>query len=504
MAFLSPNTPPAPVTDGASGFKVPPSPNNNFAGVGGYASQKAIEQLYDRPIIYTREIVDRHNEIPSFDMFLRNFGMGAGTDNSKVAHYERDWLENTTELGATNTASAGVGTSVVITLGAASMYNPNLTVGGVARQASYVRVNDVVRFPNGKMAKVTVKDVSFTPHRITLKPLLATVDLGTITSGTVVFDAGNSWGEGTGRPDSVTSWLFKWENFFQIQKEQFGITGSELTNATHATQGGKDGVFSIETARTMQRFHRRIGKMYIFGQQSENSDTTSATGYDVYARTTGGLDELVSTDGNIDVYTPGSYTKADFDNVASIYNQQRPGTKNIMVASGYTHYTSIQNSLTTIFGTNTNGAWLVAEKGLKNMYGSSYSEHVSSEDMSYYSGFNCAHVGGFDFCFTTLPELSAVSSGGATGFAFPTYGYFFPAGLSTDKNGGQTVPTVGYAWKAKNGYSREMVVNYRSGSGVGGDQWGPATNANDVLEFEMTAELAFNAARPNQIVRQNA
>jgi len=505
MGFVSGYAPPTPVSDGAGGQTVPASPNNNFANVGGYASQKVVEQLFDRPIFYTREVVSRHNERASFDLFLRNFGMGRGTDNSKVGHYEQDWLENSTKLGATNTASTGAGTIVVVTLDAGAMYNPSVTVGGSARQASYIRERDVVRFPNGKMAQVTVKDVSFTPHRITLKPLDATVDLGTITVGTVIFDAGNAFGEGTGRPASVLSRLFKWENYFQIQKEEFSLTGSELTNATHAMWNGKDGVFSNEVARTIRRFHMRIGKMYLFGQQSENTDTSAtAVGYDVYSRTTQGLDQAATIDGNIDAYTAGSYTKADFSAVANIYNTQRPGTTSIMVGSGYSHYTDVQNALTTIFGTNTNGAWLIAERGLKARYNNSYSEYVREEDMAYYQGFNMAHMGGFDFCFTVLPELSAQNSGGAAGFTFPTYGYFFPAGLSADKNSGEEVPTIGYAWKAKNGYSREMVMGYRAGAGVGGSQWGIATSPDDVLDFDLTAELAFHLARPNQIVRQYA
>ena len=489
---------------------------NAFSGTGGnYTSQEVVS---DFDIYKPNELIqvfERHSYNPGFRMMLKGFGFRRGTSAPTTGHYEYPWRDNLVTVGAIDSASAGAGNTMDISLPAGEMFDPTITGGG-GNKASYARVGEMLWLPSGKKAMITVKDTSASPHVLTIKPIDATVDLDNeVTASESYFISDNAWGEATGLPEGRTPRVIKYTNDFQIVKEACGTTGSELTNETYFEPvAGKSGSFYLKTSLdTLYRFENACSGALLFGDTIDNitiatgtgtTDGTTVLGHDVALKGTEGLIAFAETNAYKDLYTAGSYALADFDNLGGYFEDERVGTRHMVMWQGRDIYIEIENVLVDFYdGADSN----FMTKDMLGFDGASPNDNMqltTSHDFSTAIGFKAIKKGGYFFCFKQLHEFNNSQGAGSSDYNFKKWSVIMPLGYTADKNSGTMTPTVGYEYKELNGYSRENVVADISGIGVAGTgtPYARAQHEIDIHRTGFVSETCFHACCANHVVIQ--
>lgn len=479
---------------------------SGFSSVGGQvASQKIIRSLYDYdPFAIYQAVAQRHSEMPGFRMMLRMQDAARRVSAPTTGHYEQDWKTSLVNILSVVTPSGGAGQTAVLELATTSMYNAGATIGGSARQASFVRVGDVLQSPGGVAARVEAKTTSTTPHRITIKPLLTADDVaGEFAANETYAIFSNMWAEGSGLPESVVPRITKYTNSFQIIKDGAAITGTELTNKTFVQwTAGQDGSIFVEMEKSaMYRYERATCYALLFGVAADNlTENSTSVGHDVSITGTQGLIPFIEGNGHVDTYTVGSYDISDFDQTATLLRQERVGTWKITTYDGYGIFQETENALQDLLNANLSVELLKdLGKGM-NVSGESMQPFEDS-DFSFYVGFRALKKSGFTFYFHLLHEFDEVVGAGAAGYDYPNYRIAVPLGTATDKANGSNVPFVSYEYKGLNGYDRHDLVDQYGGVGTG-PVVGRASNQYDLTQMGIVTELAGHFACPNRCVIQ--
>ena len=278
-----------------------------FGSAGNYGSQVEFQNIYTRPIPQQVDLFDRHVGYVGFAMLLSAMGASKGCKNPTFGHYELPWEADTFTIASVTTAAGGAGNDIVITLSADDMYNTSVTSNSVAIQTSYPLVGDVVEFYDRVQAQVVVKDTSFSPHRLTLRPLNAADDmdasaLATNTYGIVY----NLHAEGSGLPASRAPRIITYSNGFGVIKHKVAITGHELTNAVyHQTIPGDNSsagqsIYQLMKHEDLKRYEMSRSGMLLFGQSPDNlTELVVSTNLDTPVEGTEGFIDFALTSGNV-------------------------------------------------------------------------------------------------------------------------------------------------------------------------------------------------------------
>lgn len=494
-----------------------PALNENFSAVGGQvATQTVIRSLYDYdPYAIAQEVMHRHSKLSVFKLLLGMMNGSRGVSAPLTGHYERDWLMNTIKFNAAATGTSGAGNDANVLVHADCLYDAGAKQGGAARAASILREGDVITFPNGEQAYVVSKTVTGTTaasHAAVLRPLKSTVNIfPLIVANTNYAITSNMFGEGTGLPGTIVPRLFKYTNSFQIVKEAFGATGTELTNQTFVQfRHGTNGSIAVVLKDDMvYRFERATSNALLFGQEVTNpnmiANNPSQIGHDVPLIGTQGFIDFVAQFGHTLAYTAGAYTLDNFDQLAAVYESERVAEREIMTLDGYNVFIATENALKGEFdGDMTPFLMNRLAGGMGINTGGAEFQPFNEKDFSFYLGFKAVKKAGYAFYFRQLHEFNDVTSVGATGYNFNARRYAMPIGITEDKNNGGGRAYIGYDYKAQGGYNRQAVIATVAGVGVAGSGgYYPVTMAGnefDAMKTGLVSELAFHGTCPNLVM----
>lgn len=489
---------------------------NNFSPVGnGLVSDQEVRNIYDRPPAERMWLMSRHKGYVSFATMLDAMGFSSGHDKPTTGHYEDPWQEDVVKINAVITPSAGAGTTEVWELHADSMYDTSQTVSTVAVQSSYVLVNDVIELFDRTQVRVESKDTSTTPHRITVKPLVATVNLaGKVTANDEYGILYNLFPEGSGLPSGRAPRIVKYTNTFGIIKHVCGSTGSELTNSVyHEVIPGQPGsagdtIYTKVKYDELERYEMSKSGLLLFGQQPDNiTDLPAGTNIDTSVYGTEGLIDFALTSGTIDTYTPGTYVLQDFDVIGDVYYDERVAkSSEIICWDGPDIATETENVLVDLMAQDLSPFVDRLVDQFSSYMSNGYQEGLDSSpaDAVVSFGYSAVRKNGFTFHLKRLSEFNDVKRAGSASYGYRKYRIAMPVDWRTDIDSGEQRPTLGYEWKEKNGYSRQNVMGTISGAGVGGDgmPMGQAVHENDTTKFFLLSECAAHFAVGNGVVTQ--
>lgn len=468
--------------------------------------------IYDfNPFSILRAVHERHNNVSDFRFLLDAFGMSRGVDAPTTGHYERDWHYNTVKFGTTYTsgASAGNGGDAIIGLHADMMFDGSQTASGTPVLSSDVEVGQVLLFYNGVRARVSAKNTTTNPHRLTLTPQKAAEQIPAITSGDAFSIVTNSWSEGAGLPKGKMPRLTKYTNVFQIVKAACGSTGTSLTDQLFVQfKPGVDGNMFAEVSDIMMAdFERYNNGALLFSDLSDNI-TAFVTDLEVDRDvvTTEGMIAWAQTYGHEQEYTVNSYSLADFDAIGKTFNDERIGTRMLMTLDGSDMFTTTENLLYSQF----NGD--VTPMVMKSM--AAQAPQVAGDDwqpfenpnFEFYIGFRGVHKNGFDFAFKNLHEFSDVQGVGSSGYDFRNWRIALPlGGQAINYATGNSGFKWGYEWRQFKNYSRKVVFGTIAGAGpagTGGYTVIQPSHDYDFMKSYMISEVAYHGACPNQVYIQ--
>ena len=479
---------------------------NAFSDVGGgYANQGVISAYQAYKPNELVQVFERHNYRPSFRLMLKTMGFRRGSYAPTIGHYEYPWRKNLVTVGAIVTPSAGAGTDVVFALDAADMFNANVTVNGVAAQASYPVENEIILFQDGNAGMIVEKNTTVTPHQLTVRPLDAAVDLATsIVIGEQYFIATNAHGEGSGLPRGRVPRVIKYSNTFQIVKTAAYSTGSELTNEMYfePVEGQPGSFFAKVSVDAMYRFEEMCDGALIWGQQINNiTEFNQELGFDVPITGTEGMIEFATVNGNNETYTVGNYQINDFDDISRYYERERIGVRDIMCLQGIDINIEIENVLSELLDGD-----LAALLTKNYLWGDGvFSDDMQPEmDASTYAmewDFRAIRKSNFRYFFYLLHIFNENVGAGAPGYDYPNWQVMFPVGYAKEKSTGDARATIGYEYKQLGAYSREEVIADLNGVGVAGTgtPYRIAVNDRDTRGMGMVTEMAFHGTCANHI-----
>jgi hypothetical protein len=465
---------------------------NRFSGVGGSTLNQTILSLYSvyKPNEYNK-LLFRHKSSLGVRMMLESMGNSRATAAPTVGHYEAPWRQNLLSAGAVG--GGGVGLPVTITLSATDMFNAQATVNGAARQASYPIVGDVYMFNNFTQGYVSAKNEAVTPHVLTVTPVDAAVNLlPNITVGQGYAWLYNTHGEGTGLPAGRTPRFVKYSNTFAIIKTAVSITGSELTNSQYfEVVDGDAGIFALAKKDFYTDHEMAFDNMLLFGQQNNNLRVFNTNlAHDVPITGTEGLIQFIINGGNIDNYTQGAYTISDFDDIGNYYEQERVSGSDILACQGHLLNVEIENALTSLLDGDI-AAMLENSMGFSESLPNDSTDRTG--DKSLHFGFRGIKKGGYNYLFAKIAAFNSRMGAGAAVYNFNRWQLLFPKGKTPHTETGEEYGIVGYEYKGKNGYSRQMQEGTFSGVGI--DM--KPSNGNDIMISGMVSEIAFHGTRAN-------
>lgn len=486
-----------------------PRPNdlvpNNFQPVGNFGSYEEYSTIYDRPIPEQMYVLGRHAEYIGFGMMLRAMGNVKGCSTPSTGHYEEPWKEDLLKFSAITTPAGGAGNTLIATLHADMMYDTGVTIGGAARQASYVLAKDIIEFPSGNQARVESKNISVTPHRVTLKPLLSTVDLDDeVETGVGYHNAYNLFGEGSASAGIRSPRYIKYSNTFGIVKSAWGITGSEETNRVYFQPvPGQEGSIALRLSPDMY-YHQEKARdgLLLFGQNANNLTEldTNDNGLNIDISISGseGYVSFAKTGGTISNYTPGSYSLTNLNAVGQILEDERSATDgNILALTGSAIHIEREDALAEFLSNNLTPFVDRLIPGYSGFDFNAIADTNEKYDASYSFGIYHIHKAGWHFFFKKLPAFNDIKRAGAEGYNYKATTIYQPVGENVKTSTSSSMPTMGYEFKQLNGRNRDLVYNYMPGAGT---RQGMVSHDRDTYKEMLLSEIAPHFACANRIV----
>lgn len=493
-----------------------PTPNNvtdlrpnAFSSAAGNALSRSLVSEFD---VFPRnewaQLFLRHNEVPHFKTTLMAMGFGIPNSKNGYGHYEKPWDSNNVAILGVITASGGAGQQHVVSLAAADHYQTSQFSGATQLYGTLPITRQIWQVlggaNNGVQVVIEAKDTTTVPtaHRLTLRPLVSTVDLnGIIAAGTTLQFVSNAWGEGTGLPEGETPRVIRYQNTTQIIKNAAVTTGSEMVTETMLLEGQSYTVAIV--ADHLKRKHMAACSGALLWQQPTTNtavkQTISNQGYDVAVATTEGFIPSLSSYGQLDTFTSGAFAIDDFDDLSALLLQQRGNAHGYMTFEGYTIAQETENVLIDTFSQTL--ALTLAEKafGDPRINYAENAEYFKPGDFVAAFGYRAVKKGGCTYFLTTLPEFTSPVGAGASGSPYPEWRLVAPIDLSAKDESGNVMPSFGYRYSSLAGYNREMMVGTIHGAGTA---TGEVSNEFDQKRAWMISDIGFHIIAPNQFAIQ--
>lgn len=501
-----------PFTNGIAAAGLPAvTPGMNVGSVGGaVAHSTVVESVYSvyDPLSIERLAFQRHGMRPGFAEMLDILGPDFNKPKNAptTGHYERNnWIGQLVNVGSIVTPSGGAGNSMVIAVGTDNMTTTGVTVSASARKGSNIRVRDLILLPGGKLAQVTVKNVTTDPHRLTIVPLDANVDLDDLVTETEEYAVvSNAHAPGSGLPEGMIPKVFKYTNQFQIVKESIAISGTELTNEPFVqVYNAGDSIFGVMSQDAMDRFNRARSGALLWGEENTNiDDTTTQIGYDVKVSWTEGFMAFKTANSYETDYDPSAFTLDEFDEVAAILERENLGTRTVLSLQGNQYQYLVQAALEDKYDQSLTTTLLAGVATDYNLSLDEWQPVIDNQDWIAWLGFQGVRRSNFIFHFRMMHEFVSPDAGGAAAYSYPYDAIYLPLSRVTDRKSGEQRASIGYEWKELPPYSRKLVYGNLDGAGVAGVGGASQTAISqyDWRQAFMLTELAFHGACPNKIV----
>lgn len=490
------------------------TPNVYSPAANGLASEVEMYTIYDRPIAEQMWLFERHAGYVGFATMLAAMGFRNGSNTPTIGHYENPWTEDLVKIGSIVTPAGGAGNDIVVALHADNMYNTAVTSGGSARQASYPVVGDVIETYDRVQARVTAKDVTVNPHRLTLTPLKSTVDLDSSINATESYGIlYNLFAEGSELPKGRAPRIVKYTNTFGVVKHSFGSTGHELTNAVYHEvipgdeSSAGDTIFARIKADEIRRYEMSRSGMLVFGQTADNlTELVTETNLDTDISSTEGFVDFALTSGTTDTYTAGTYTIQEFDDISNVYFDERvTNNPDIICWDGPDISTETENAFVNVLQQNLAPFVDRIIDGYGSYRANQFHEALDgkSSDATLAFGYSAIQKNGFVYHFKRLSEFNDIRRAGGSSYGYRKWRIAMPITWTTDSLSGNRRPTIGYEFKQLNDYSRENVFGDLPGAGVGGNtKYGKAVKEADAMKYFLISHIAMHCAVGNGLVVQ--
>ncbi len=439
-------------------------------------------------IKYLPELKRRYGDqgVGFIDMLLA-LGYERTEDVEIVQHFEEDWIQETV-ANLTLTSAGAAGADVTMTVAPASLDSNN---------RMYARVNDTTVFTNGTTAYIYSINTS-TPSApvITWRPHSSTGVIPAIAAGQELGITGSNWSENSGQPSGRAQGAFKYYNYFQIEKEKVGASGSQMTNASWVKtvdNKGIDGWYMKGVTIDMDtRMKRQLIGTFFTQQWTTNTSATDATNGDatLVNKTTEGWIPYLDRLSNPYPYQANTFGPTDFDEFSRII-QKNWGGRIVQGLLGQDLSIEVENSLQDYFKyTAINNT---EKQANDQLFGASPEGGALAAVVS----FNYLTKSNRTYAFKLNEIFSDPKMFNLTNYKYTGRGIFYTLGKNKDKMTAKDLPSIGLVFKGMGKYKRKMEM-WSIGS-ANGETYG-YQNEIDGRNWNMRTEFSTEFFGANQMI----
>lgn len=393
---------------------------------------------------------------------LRSLGFESPVAGDTFSHFEEDmWHDIFKQEASTNVVDPTAGLPITLTLDASKLDADN---------NYYIRVHDVITFPNETQA--WVESVTVTPNGlgagvdrvvVVARPLDILDTCGAVAGGTELIITSGLFSEGSGFPEAAAAGYEEYENDCQIIKERIGATGSELVNETYIevyNQAGEyQGIYRNGQAQMDYRLLTKIDGMFWLGKRVDNTANRAKDPVSGYAyKGSEGLIPFLRRKGNVNPYTVGAYSLDEMDSYDLTFEKNFiPTDIPIWTPLAAQLYQEMENVMVTYLAdTNIN----YARQAVNDML------FKGNEALGVSVNFKYLQKSSRTFLFHKLSGFSNPKTYGAIGYDFEKMGFMIPLELRRDPVSKGDIPSIGMRYRAMGAYNRRMITSKLSGIGA--------------------------------------
>ncbi len=262
--------------------------------------------------------------------FMHMQGTMNPVSSLEYTHFEEDWIHSIVKVAA---QAGGAGdAAVTLTIGSAYQY-----LYPTAAQAPYisysnvttnpVRLYDIILFPDGTKAMVTVRGT--TTFEVT--PTVSGTAIPATTTSDELVISGNAHGEQTDQPLSRNSRVLRYTNNLMISKDSHTTSGSEMGVQLWFTvqdQNGRTGYLWYFKGQldTYNRFENEFEIQLLTGEKITNTTLSTAL---PTTTITEGLIPFIENYGNNETYSAVTGIQlADMENNVVVIDRNRGSKEN--------------------------------------------------------------------------------------------------------------------------------------------------------------------------------
>lgn len=367
-----------------------------------------------------------------------------------------------------------------------------LTAGDIVNGSSYVRVGDVVRYPNATPLSQDVTGVvtvvTSPVTTITVRSLTAT-NLPALVAGETLTIISHISGSGGTTPKGLFR-LYDKDTFkTQIWSESVQQAGGSEALWWTTNSLGKNAMtpYILGVWEASVRMALAQSAQGLYGQSNTVSITdpdTTTNGNPAPYITSEGYINYIKRKGHTDTYTPGLMSLLDFYAVDETIIQEFTGN-DIMVWNG-DKASNEKDQVLQNYLKNTNVQF--ATDHLKEKYFAGNSKLVAN------LGFNGLVFNERNYYFQQQPLFWNPKQGGAAGYKDRYTMLFQPMGQSSSNTG--YLPTINYRYRSYANNNRMMEIWQTGGSGGNSSTY---TNDTDTSKHNIRAEGGFEFTAGNQL-----
>lgn len=418
---------------------------------------------------------------PTFLHKLQVLGFSKGTQARYIEHWEEPQVKEYFKIGSVQTAAGGAGQVIVLNLSADSMESWADDMGGT-QYGSRPRKMETFILPDKTEWRITDKDETVNPHRITVKPMNVALNANAyLTANTNVYIIGVIKAEATGQPKGLIPNYYKYTNTFAIVADTDLVSGTAMTiKSPFAPVPGKPNYFYVKSMADMEiRHERQKGLRSVWGRTTDNSsDYSTPFEKEFKFRGTEGLNQFATTYGFQDPFANiNAYTIEDLFAITNYYQDLQLPYGDIAVMQGST-IGGKTDMLLKDFVSDTCVDYLSSTYASKALDAARMdSPQYDGKKLFLNFGFKGFWLNGFNVLFTGINEFNNPTPGFE---ALKETQFAVPMGLFQNKKNDDMTPIMGYEYRENPeiGYSRENEIWHTGGAG-------PASMVNKCSEFDV-------------------
>jgi len=402
-----------------------------------------------------------------------------GTDTNQTKDiFSRNRLHETFKANGA-TAAGAANAAVTLTATAASI-DANIGL--------YVQPGMEIRFSNGVVAIIQSKPTSST---ISVIPKLLGTAIPAVAANEELIIYSNSYGQGTGQPDSIQGSFVKQTFTSKISKGEYEITNTAASEKTiFSDQFGNIG--TAESIESEMRLMAAVSGAFLWDAPNTNTNlianaSSSVIGLNHYIKNMGGTTQT---------YVAGLWNDTYFDQLCSTI-EANDGVGQYIGILGTELYGENERKFLQTYGNNSNGNFLKAGKVMTK------DGMVDAQSLN--STFGDYTKRNINFKFMKHLETASQKYGNPTAGTYKDVfnGFFIPNGMGQMKKADGTTETTPFfqlLYKQHNGIDRKHVCVKRQGMTKGAVN----TTGQDVTMYECLSEYKTVFHSANMFIKLEA